>query len=427
MSHDRILLQHGRIIDPANAVDAVIPLYIAEGRIVALGRAPDGFEPDRVIDARDKLVCPGFVDLCARPHSPDEEDTDAEFAEYRAAVAGGVTSLLCPPDGRLIIDSPAVVRLVREQAQSAGLANVLATGALTSALNGQDLSEMGALQQSGCLAVSNGDVPIANALVWRRALEYAGFQELLVIARPEDASLKGQGCVHDGWVGTELGLPGIPACAETVALAQLLALVEQTGVRVHFNRLSTARAVDMLALAQAQGLPVSADIAIHHAHLTEAAVENFDANAHAVPPFRADNDRAGLRKGLALGVITALCSDHHPLALDARQDAFQSTLPGLASLQTLLPLALRLVNEDVVTLPSAIALLTSGPARVLGIDAGTLTPGSAADVCVIDPAREWVIDEFSWLSCGRNTPYWGTIFKGQATHTLVSGRLVAEL
>ncbi|QFY42363.1 dihydroorotase [Candidatus Methylospira mobilis] len=427
MSYDRILIDQGRIIDPANNVDAVAPLYIAGGRVVALGRAPDGFEPDRVIDARDRLVCPGFVDLCARLRSPDVEDADAEFAEYRAAAAGGVTTMLCPPDGSLVIDSPAVVRLLREQAQNAGLGKVLPTGALTRGLNGQDLSEMGALQQAGCLAVGNGDAPVANALVWRRALEYAGFHGLLVIARPEDVSLKGDGCVHEGWVGSELGLPGIPACAETVALAQLLALVEQTGVRVHVNRLSTARAVDMLALAQAQGLPVSADIAIHHAHLTEAAVGNFDANAHAVPPFRTVDDRAGLIKGLSQGVICALCSDHHPLALDARQDAFQATLPGLASLQMLLPLALRLVEENEVTLSRAIALLTSGPAGVLGIEAGTLTPGVSADVCVIDSGREWTVNESFWLSCGRNTPYWNKAFKGLVTHTLISGRLASEL
>jgi dihydroorotase len=427
MRLDKVLLEHGRIVDPANEVDAVASLYIAEGRVLALGRAPDGFAPDRVIDARDRLVCPGFVDICARPQSPDVENAGARHAEYRAAVAGGITTLLCPPDGGLVLDSPAVVRLAQERAQDADLVKVLPQAALTRALNGQDLSEMGALQQAGCVAAGNGDAPVANALVWRRALEYAGFHGLLVIARPEDVSLKGQGCVHEGWTGSELGLPGIPACAETVALAQLLALVEQTGTRVHFNRLSTARAMEMLALAQAQGLPVSADIAIHHAHLTEAAVANFDTNAHAVPPFRSDSDRAGLRKGLGLGVISVLCSDHHPLALDARQDAFQSTLPGLASLQTLLPLALNLVDEGVVTLSSAIALLTSGPARVLGIEAGTLTPGAAADVCVIDPAREWVVDDASWLSSGRNTPYWNASFKGLVTHTLVSGRLVFGL
>lgn len=427
MSIDKILIEQGRIVDPANALDAVMRLYIADGKIVSVGHAPPGgFEPDRIIDARDKLVCPGFVDICARPQSPDVEEADAACAEYRAAVAGGVTTLLCPSDGRLSIDTPAVVRLVREHAQNAGLVQVLPQAALTRALNGQELSEMGALHQAGCSAVGNGDAPVANALVWRRALEYAGFQGLLVIARPEDASLKGQGCVHEGWVGGALGLPGIPACAETVALAQLLALVEQTGARVHFNRLSTARAVEMLASAQARGLPVSADIAIHHAHLTEAAIENFDANAHAVPPFRSDKDRAGLRKGLAQGIITALCSDHHPLPQDARQDAFPSTLPGLASLQTLLPLALRLVEEGVVSLPSAIALLTSGPARILGIDAGTLTSGAAADVCVIDPEQEWVVDESSWLSCGHNTPYWNAHFRGRVTHTFVSGRLVSE-
>jgi dihydroorotase len=424
MNGERLVIRDGRVIDPANGIDAILPVYVADGRIAAVGVKPDGFYPDREIPAPGRIVCPGFVDLCARLREPGLEHKATIAGETLAAAASGVTTVCCPPDTDPVIDTPAVVRLIQERAERAGAARVLAIGALTRGLNGKDLSEMRALKDAGCLAVSNAEAPVANALVLRRALEYAASHDLLVIIRPEDPWLRNQGCVHEGAVGSRLGLPGIPSSAETVAVAQALALIEQTGVRAHFAQLSCARAVEMIASAQQTGVAVTADVAIHQAHLTEAAVDGFDALCHVIPPLRTQADRDGLRAGLANGTIAAICSDHQPHDLDAKLDAFPSTEPGVASLETLLPLALRLVEAGTLSLSEAIARLTSGPAGVLGLSAGTLSAGAPADVCIFDPDLCWRVQEGEWHSNGCNTPYWGETFRGRVTQVFLGGRPV---
>lgn len=427
MTTERIAILGGRVIDPANGIDAALPVYLADGKILAVGAAPDGFLPDLSIDAAGHIVCPGFVDLCARLREPGEERKATIAGETAAAAAGGIATLCVPPDVMPVIDTPAVARLVQERAARAGKARVLPIGALTQALNGKDLSEMKALRDAGCPAVGNARAPLANPLILRRALEYAANWDLLAILRPEDASLRNKGCVHDGPVGARLGLPGTPVSAETVAVAQALALVEETGARVHFGQLSSARAVALIERAQAEGLPVSADVAIHQLHLTETAVEGFNALCHVDPPFRSAADLQGLRAGVASGVVGAICSDHQPHDLDAKLDAFPSTAPGISSLETLLPLALRLADEGALRLYDAIARLTCGPARILGIEAGELTPGMRADVCIFDPRLAWRVEESDWLSGGLNTPWRGETLVGRTTSTLLAGRLVHEI
>lgn len=372
MIPDRILINHGRVIDTANGVDGIVPVFIAEGRIVGVGTKPDGFDPDMEISAAGRVVCPGLVDLSARLREPGLEQKATIASETLAAAAGGITTLCCPPDTSPVVDTPAVVQLLQERAASAGKSRVLPIGALTRGLGGKELSEMCALKEAGCRAVSNAGAPLANPLVYRRALEYAASYDLLVMVRPEDAWLRNGGCAHEGGVGTRLGLPGIPTSAETVAVAQSLALIEQVGGRVHFSQISSARAVEMIAKARSDGLPVTADVAIHYTDLTEAALDGFNANAHVSPPLRSERDREGLCLGLVDGSLQAICSDHQPHDLDAKQDAFPSTEPGMAALETLLPLALRLVSRGVLDLPSAIARLTVGPARILGLSSGTL-------------------------------------------------------
>jgi dihydroorotase len=424
--NERILIQGGRVIDPAGPIDSVHDLYLADGRVVALGAKPDGFTADRVIPAQGRIVCPGFIDLCARLREPGHEYKATIAGESEAAAASGITTLCCPPDTDPVVDTPAVANLIREKAQRAGKVRVLPIGALTRGLQGKDLSAMSALKGAGCLAVSNAHAPMANTLVLRRALEYAASHDLLVIVRPEDPHLADLGCVHEGPVGTRMGLPGIPYAAETVAVAQVLALIEHTGARVHFAQISCVRAARAIARAQEKGMPVSADVAAHQLHLTEADIEGFDALCHVRPPLRGRADRDALQEAVRDGVIAAICSDHQPHEPDAKLDAFPSTEPGMASLETLLPLALSLVDEGVLSLNRAIAALTSGPAAVLGLDSGTLRPGAPADICVFDPEARWTVGEGTWLSGGRNTPFWGKTFTGRVSHTLLAGRVVFQ-
>ncbi len=423
---ERILIRGGRIVDPASGLDATGDLAIAGGRIAGVVRAPEGFTPDRVLEAAGLVVCPGLVDLAARLREPGLEHKGTVASETRAAAAGGVTTLCCPPDTDPVIDTPAVVELIRRLARAAGHARVVCLGALTRGLDGECLSEMAALAEAGCVGVGNGRRPVPSTLVLRRAMEYAATFGLTVHIHPMDAWLRDSGCAHEGAVAARLGLPGIPEAAETAEVARCLALVEQTGVRAHFGRVSTARAVRMIARARYDGLPVTADVAAAHLHLTEADLAGFNADAHLDPPLRTARDREGLREGLARGVLAAVCSDHEPHEPDAKLAPFPSTEVGASGLETLLPLVLRLVDEGVLTLPQAIERLTAGPAAVLGIEAGTLAEGSRADVCVFDPAAEWRLEPERMVSAGRNTPFAGWTLRGQVRWTLLEGRVVWE-
>ncbi|BBL69426.1 dihydroorotase [Methylogaea oryzae] len=420
----RILIRGGRLIDPANGVDAVADLYLADGRVAAVGQAPDGFQADETVDAGGLVVCPGFIDLCARLREPGHTHKATIASETAAAAKAGVTTLCCPPDTGPVIDTPAVGTLIQEKAEQAGKARVLPIGALTRELNGKDLSAMAALKAAGCVAVGNAYQPLANSQVWRHALEYAATHDLLVMIRPEDPWLKEQGCVHEGRLATRLGLPGIPESAETVAVAQALALIEQTGARAHFGQLSCGRAAAMIAEAQSRGVAVSCDVAIHQLHLTEDDVDGFDARCHVSPPLRTAADRDALRLAVASGAIAALCSDHQPHEPDAKLDTFLSTEPGMAALETLLPLTLRLVELGLLSLPAALERLSAGPARILGLPRAGLAVGDAADVCVFDANQVWKAEGAHWASRGRNTPFWGQEMRGAARLTLLAGETV---
>ena len=422
----RLWIRNGRVIDPANRVDAVQDLWIADGRIAAYGTAPAGFDADRSIDATGLVVCPGLVDLSAHLREPGQEHKATIASETAAAAAAGITTLVCPPDTDPVIDTPAVANLVQLRAQAAGKARVLTLGALTQGLESTQLSEMGALKEAGCVGMSNGRRPIANTVVMRRAMEYAATHDLTVFLHAEDPWLSNQGCVHEGQVGTRLGLAGIPEAAETVAVARDLALVQQTGVRAHFCRLSTAQAVRMVARAQYDGLPVTSDVSAHHLHLTEIDIGDFDGQCHVLPPLRTQRDRDGLRGGLATGTLLAICSDHQPHEADAKQAPFAATAPGISALETLLPLGLRLVEDRVLSLTEVIARLTYQPARLLGVAAGSLEIGAGADLCLFDPDVQWEFATEQMRSRGRNTPFAGWQFKGRTIMTIFGGEIVFE-
>lgn len=419
-----ISIINGRLIDPAHGIDDFLDLHIDGETVVAVGDAPAEFAAHEIIDARDCVVCPGLVDLAASLREPGYEHKATLASETAAAACGGITTLLCTPDTNPVIDNSAVVELVHRMARKLGQARILATGALTRGLKGEQLSEMAALKQAGCVAVSNAHHPLASTLVERRALEYATTFGLTVFLRSEDRHLRAGGCAHEGAVAARLGLPSIPSAAESVAVARDLALAEHTKAKVHFRNLSTQTAARMIGEAQAASLAVTADVAAHQLHLTEMDVDGFVAECHVSPPFRTLGDRAALRRAVADGTIAAICSDHQPHEPDAKQRPFPETEPGISGLETLLGLTLRLVEEKVMDLPTAIARVTSGPADILGLPYGRLNIGSPADVCVFDPERRWTLDTETMRSEGRNTPFSGWDFAGYITYTLFNGRIV---
>jgi dihydroorotase len=423
----KLRISGGRVIDPANDVDRITDLFVADQKIAALDHPPSGFVADLEIDAHGQIVIPGLVDMAARLREPGQEHKATIASETRAAAAAGITSLCCPPDTDPVVDSPAEVELIEQRAQAAGCCRVYTIGALTAGLKGQTLSEMAALKAAGCVGVSNALRPIANSLVLRRAIEYAASQELTVFVHPFDHALANEGCAHEGAVATRLGLPGIPTAAETAAMGQLLALIEQTGARTHFCRLSTGRAVSMLARARYDGLPISADVCAHQLFLTEEAVSDFNSLCHTLPPLRTQRDLEGLRQGVAQGSITAICSDHQPHEIDAKQAPFFTTEAGISALETLLPLTLRLVKEGLLSLSDAIARVTSGPAAALGIPAGTLGVGQAADICMYDPDECWQLAPDRMISHGKNTPFLAWTFSGRVTHTFIEGRVAHHI
>ena len=414
----------GRLIDPAHHIDDQLDLHIDGEQVVAIGDAPAEFSPEEVIDARGQVVCPGLVDIAASLREPGYEHKGTLASEAAAAASGGITTLVCTPDTDPVIDNAAVVELIHRLARKLGRARILATGALTRGLNGQQLSEMAALQRAGCVAVGNAQAPLVSTLVERRALDYAATFGLTVFLRPEDRHLKADGCIHEGAVAARLGLPGIPSAAESVAVARDLALAEHTRARVHFRALSTHSAARMLREGQQAGLAVSADVAAHQLHLTETDVDGFDAQCRVSPPLRTLTDRDALRAAVADGTIAAICSDHQPHEPDAKQRPFPETEPGISGLETLLGLTLRLVDEGVLDLATAIARVTNGPADILGLPYGRLNLGATADVCVFDPSAHFTVDAAHMHSEGHNTPFDGWDLPGRVTHTVFNGRIV---
>lgn len=421
-----IKIQGGRIIDPANQLDQVSDLYIAAGKVLALGDTPAGFKADQTIDASGKIVSPGFIDLCAHLREPGYSRKGNITTETAAAAAGGVTTICTPPTTKPIADNTAVVDLIQDRATEAGNARVLPIGALTQGLAGEQLSPMFALQQAGCVAFTNTRNPIRSSLILTRCLEYATTHDLLVLFQAQDADLADGGAMHEDTTCTRLGLNGIPETAETVEVARCLLLIEQTGARAHFGQLSCERSVKMVMDARERGLNVSADVAIQNLLLTDENVCGFNPNFHLIPPLRSQLDRAGLRQALLADGFQAICSDHQPHELAAKQAPFAATEPGMTGLETLLSLSLMLVQQELISLPEMIAKLTTGPARVLGLELGKLSEGSTADVCIFDPEEQWTLTEENSHSAGINTPFLNYPLSGVVHHTLLDGQIVYQ-
>lgn len=420
----RTLIQNGQLIDPSQNINEIKDLFLEDDRIVGIGQPPESFQADRVVDATGLWVIPGLVDLSVSLREPGFTQKGTIASETYAAAAGGVTTLLCPPDTSPIIDTPAVASLVQDKANEAGRVNVLPTGALTQGLKGSALSNMMALADSGCVAFTNHRHAMASTKVLSRALEYAASHDLLVIFHADEHELSNDGCAHEGLMSTMHGLIGIPETAETIALARDLILVERTGVMAHFARISCAKSVEMLADAQAQGLKVTADVALHNLLLTDDVLGSFDGHYHVRPPLRSDEDRLTLIEGVKSGVISAICSDHQPHDKMAKLAPFAATEPGMANVEVLLSQALLLVDEGDIELSRLLQCLTQGPAECLRLEAGTLKVGNKADFVLFDSTKKWVLNDETKKTKGMNSPWMNESFSGKVTATYLAGQEV---
>lgn len=428
----KLLIKGGRVIDPASNRDEIADLAIAAGRIVAIGKLPADFAPNRVVEAAGCIVAPGLLDLALRLREPGHEHEGMLESEMAAAVAGGVTSLACPPDTDPVLDEPGLVEMLKYRAEKLHQARVFPVGALTRGLQGEILTEMAELTEAGCVAFGQADVSLVNTQVLQRALQYASTYGYTVWLRPNDHYL-GQGVAASGALATRLGLSGVPVAAETIALNTLFDLMRATGARVHLCRLSSAAGVALVRAAKDEGLPVTCDVSINSLHLTDNDIGYFDSRMRLNPPLRQQADRDALREALADGTIDALVSDHTPVDEDAKMLPFAEAEPGATGVELLLSLALKWGQESGVGLTRALAVLSSEPARVLGnalgtlqASAGQLVVGGVADVCVFDPQAEWTVLPEALRSQGKHTPFAGYELPARVRCTIVGGQIAYQ-
>ena len=421
-----ILIKNGHIMDASQQLDQVKDLYISQGRIVAIGDAPAGFQADQILDASGKWVLPGLVDLCARLREPGSEYKATLLSELRAAMAGGVTSLACPPDTDPVLDEPGLVEMLKHRAKSHALAHVYPLGAVTRQLQGQLLTEMFALTSAGCVGFTQADAAIVDTQVLWRAFEYAATFGYTLFMRAEDPYLAKNGVAHDGEVASRLGLKGVPAAAETIALQTMLQIARTTGVALHIARVSTAESVELIRQAKQSGMTLTADVSIQHLHLTEMDIGFFDSMARLTPPLRTQRDRDALRAGLLDGTLDAICSDHTPVDEDGKALPFGEAHPGASALELLLPLTLKWAAQARLSPAQALSRITQTPANILGVPAGHLQIGANADVVIYDPHVEWRVDSQALVSQGKNTPFMHQPLTGKVSATLTNGTLVFQ-
>ena len=433
----KTLIRNGRVVDPASGHDAVADIAIAGGRIVAIGAVSDDFDTTRTIDATGLVVAPGLVDLAVRLREPGHEHEGMLESEMAAAVAGGVTSLVCLPDTEPVLDEPGLVQMLKFRARNLNQSHLYPLGALTRGLAGEALTEMVQLTEAGCVGFSQAEVAVRDTLVLQRALQYAATFGYTVWLRPQDAWL-GKGVAASGALATRLGLSGVPVAAETIALHTVFELVRATGARVHLCRLSSAAGVELVRAAKAEGLPVSCDVSINQLHLTENDIGYFNAAMRLVPPLRRQSDREALSAALADGTVDALVSDHTPVDEDAKTLPFGEAEPGASGIELLLSLALKWGAEQSLGLGAALAPVTSKPVQVLGealgslaSSTGRLVVGGVADLCLFDPDASWTVTPGTLRSQGQHTPFafeaTGFEMPGRVRCTIVAGHVAYEL
>ncbi len=419
-----LLIRNARVVDPASGLDGLRTLLIDGGRIAAIAETSAAFVAEEEINAQGLWVFPGAVDLSVWLREPGLDHKATLASETFAAATSGITTLCYQPEPRASFDNAAQVKLIYDLNQRSQYANVDVLGNLTQGLRGEQLSNMASLKRAGCVGVSNGLQPFHSLQTLRRAMEYAATHDLTVFIYPLEHALAAGGYMHEGEVSARLGLPAIPSAAETVAVAQTLALASHTGAKVHFCRLSARLSVRLIRQAKASDLDITADVAAHQLFLTDRDVSDFNPLCHVMPPLRSTRDLEALREGLADGTIDAICSDHQPHEVDAKLAPFQQTEPGISALETLLPLTLRLVEDGVLSLSEALRKVTIAPASIIGSEAGEISVGAPADLVLFDPTALWELDLNHMHSSGQNSPFGGWNFNGAVKRTLLAGKTV---
>jgi dihydroorotase len=422
-------IKNGRLVDPAAGIDAVQDLYIADGKIAGIGGAPQGFTAARTIDAAGLVVAPGLVDLSARLREPGYEYKATLESEMQAAMQGGVTTLVCPPDTDPVLDEPGLVEMLKHRARLLNQAHVHPLGALTVGLKGKALTEMAELTEAGCIGFAQAEEPIEDTTVLLRAMQYAKTFGYTVWLRPQDPHIGRGGVAHSGPLASRLGLSGVPVMSETIALHTIFELMRASGARVHLCRISSAAALDLIRAAKKEGLPVTCDVGVHHLHMTDADIGFFDPNARLTPPLRSQRDRDGIRAAVLDGTVDAVCSDHTPVDDDEKLLPFGEASPGATCLELLLSLMLKWAAEqghDGKALTTALAKITSDAARTAGLAAGTLAQGACADVVLFDPDVRWTVNAAALASQGKHTPFLGYELAGQVKATIVAGHVAFE-
>ncbi len=429
----KLHIKNGRLVDPAGGIDAVQDLFIADGKVAGIGSAPAGFTATRTIDATGLVVAPGLVDLSARLREPGYEYKATLESEMQAAVQGGVTTLVCPPDTDPVLDEPGLVEMLKHRARLLNQAHVHPLGALTVGLKGKALTEMAELTEAGCIGFAQAEEPIEDTTVLLRAMQYAKTFGYTVWLRPQDPYIGRGGVAHSGPLASRLGLSGVPVMSETIALHTIFELMRASGARVHLCRISSAAALDLIRAAKKEGLPVTCDVGVHHLHMTDADIGFFDSNARLTPPLRSQRDRDAIRAAILDGTVDAICSDHTPVDDDEKLLPFAEASPGATGLELLLSLTLKWVAEQGKdgqmsgkALSTALAKITSDPARMAGLSAGTLAQGASADVVLFDPNVRWTVNAAALASQGKHTPFLGYELAGQVKATIVAGHVAFE-
>ena len=416
-------ITNGRIIDPSQNLDQVCDLWIRGENILGVGPHPST-QADRTLDAAGKIVCPGLIDMHVHLREPGREEDETISTGTAAALAGGVTSVACMPNTEPALDSQAAAEFVHLQAKRAGNANVFPIGAITKGRDGKELAEIGGLVDGGAVAFTDDGSPVVSAEIMRRAMEYCKMFDKAVLSHSEDLDLTRGGVMNEGFESMRLGLRGMPAAAEEVMVYREIALAELTGARVHILHVSTAGSVELIRRGKQRGVRVTGEACPHHFTLTDKCLRTFDSNYKMAPPLRTEEDVQAILEGLRDGTLEVLATDHAPHAPEKKMRELAQAPNGIIGLETLLPICIQaLITPGHLTWPQMIEKLTIHPARVLGIERGTLKPGAIADVTVIDPAVEWTIDPNQFRSKSRNCPYAGWKVRGWADTVLVGGAI----
>lgn len=419
-----MLIKNGRVIDPSQKIDDMLDVLVENGLVKEIGKGLAASAGAETIDATGKYVVPGLIDMHVHLRDPGLEYKEDIISGTKAAVAGGFTSVCCMPNSKPVIDNKTVVSYIINKAKAEGFCNVFPVGSITYGLSGDRMSEMGELKESGCVAVSDDGKPVGNSELMMRSLQYAAGIGIMVISHAEELELVGEGAMNEGFTSTELGLKGIPRVAEDIATSRETLLAEYTGTPIHIAHVSTKGSVRIIREAKARGVKVTCETAPHYFSLTDDAVRGYNTNAKMNPPLREAADVAAIKEGLKDGTIDAIATDHAPHHQDEKDVEFNVAMNGIIGLETSLPLSLKLVQDGVLTLNELIEAMSCNPSNILGLNRGTIKAGSIADITLIDPEIEWVVEADKLASKSKNSPWLGQTLKGGAAATIVNGKLV---